>query len=57
MKFGCCFRTEKGKLCVTRCHTLYVVLFAAKGGEDGMIKNRANAVAAALEAPFKSIWT
>ena len=53
----CSFRTEKGKLCVVPCHTLYVALFAAKGGEAGMIKNRAEAVAATLEAPFKSIWT
>ena len=41
------------------CHTLFIVLMAARGSdcEDGMIKNRAEALAAALEAPFKRIWT
>jgi len=52
-------QTKNGKLCVVPCHTLFIVLMAARGSdcEDGMIKNRAEALAAALEAPFKRIWT
>ena len=50
-------RTEKGTLCVVPSHTLFVALFAARGAAElGMIKNRGEALAAALEAPLRRIW-